>query len=201
MQIGSERTQATNPSLSGWQGAGDAREAQDLKRIGSQTRQGRAPEDTGENQLSHGQDSKDILELSPEALEQVAKLKARDQQVRAHEAAHMAAGGSLVRGGASFTYQQGPDGRRYAIGGEVSLDASEVPNNPQATIAKAEQLRAAALAPADPSGQDRAVAAQAMTMAAQASAELASQRSTTAASARERSTSTQLAGSSLDLLA
>jgi hypothetical protein len=201
MQIGSEGTQAARPSLTGWQGARDARETQDLKRMGSQARFDRASEETGEDTASGGNASEDTLELSPEAQEQVAKLKARDQQVRAHEAAHMAAGGSLVRGGASFTYQQGPDGHRYAVGGEVSLDASEVPDNPQATLAKAQQLRAAALAPADPSGQDRAVAAQAATMAAQASAELATRRGDTASSLAEAPTLNQPAGSNLDLLA
>jgi hypothetical protein len=118
-------------------------------------------------------DSLDSLDLSPEARTQLTKLKARDQEVRSHEAAHMAAGGSLVRGAATYSYQQGPDGNRYAIGGEVQLDASAVPGNPRATLAKAEQLRAAALAPADPSGQDHAVAAEASAMAAQATLELA----------------------------
>lgn len=130
----------------------------------------------------------DGVELSPEAKEELKKLKARDQEVRAHEAAHMAAGGSLVRGAASYTYQQGKDGKRYAVGGEVSLDASPVPNDPEATKLKAQRIRAAALAPADPSGQDRAVAAQASAMAAQAAAELAQQ-------------SASQAGQQIDLLA
>lgn len=117
----------------------------------------------------------DQVNLSSEARQEVAKLKARDQQVRTHEAAHMAAGGSLVRGGATYSYQRGPDGAMYAVGGEVTLDTSEVPNNPRATMAKAEQIKAAALAPADPSSQDRSVAAQAASMEAKASAELAKQ--------------------------
>lgn len=123
----------------------------------------------------------DGFELSPEAKALVAKLKARDQKVRAHEQAHMAAGGGLVRGGASYSYTTGPDGRQYATGGEVALDASPVPDDPRATIAKAERLRAAALAPAEPSPQDLAVAAAAGQMATQAAAELAK---ATAAQAR-----------------
>jgi hypothetical protein len=117
----------------------------------------------------------DSLELSPDAQREVDKLKARDQQVRAHEAAHMAAGGGLVRGGTSYSYKQGPDGKRYAVGGEVSIDTSPVPDNPRATQVKARQIQAAALAPADPSPQDRKVAGQAAQMAAQAGAELAKQ--------------------------
>ncbi|XLM21540.1 catalase, partial [Chromobacterium piscinae] len=83
-------------------------------------------------------------------------LKARDTDVRRHEAAHQAAGGSLA-GAASFTYEQGPDGKQYAIGGEVPIQMSQG-GTPQQTIQNAETVRAAALAPADPSGQDRAVA-------------------------------------------
>jgi hypothetical protein len=110
-------------------------------------------------------------EASGEAA-QVAKLKARDAQVRAHEGAHLAAGGGVVKGGASYTYQRGPDGRNYAVGGEVPVDTSPVSGNPSATLAKAQQIRAAAMAPADPSPQDRAVASQAAAMASRASAEL-----------------------------
>jgi len=118
----------------------------------------------------------DTVEVSPEARRKLAELKARDQEVRAHEAAHMAAGGSLVKGGASFTYQRGPDGGLYAVGGEVSIDTSPE-RDPRATLAKAERIRAAALAPSDPSSTDRAAAAAASAMAAQAAAELARQNS------------------------
>jgi len=109
---------------------------------------------------------------------QIDELKSRDREVRAHEAAHKAAAGALARGSASFTYQQGPDGRRYAVGGEVSIDVSPVADDPQATLRKAETIRAAALAPAQPSQQDRSVAAKAGEMAANARAELASSAQT-----------------------
>jgi len=161
MRIGAEGSPAQAPSLQGRQEEARAAETATPQALGT------AEARPGRSGLS------DRVDLSPEAQEQLAKLKARDQHVRAHEAAHMAAGGSLVRGGATYSYQQGPDGRRYAVGGEVSLDSSPVPDNPQATLAKAERLRAAAMAPPDPSGQDRAVAAQAAAMASKASADLA----------------------------
>jgi len=130
----------------------------------------------GADGKSKGKDKEgDVFQLSPEAQKMVTELKARDAAVRAHEAAHVAAGGGVVAGGASFTYQQGPDGRRYAVGGEVPLDASPVKGNPRATEQKARQIQAAALAPADPSPQDRKIAAQASQMAAQAASELASE--------------------------
>jgi hypothetical protein len=115
----------------------------------------------------------DSVVLSPEAKALVARLQARDAGVRAHEQAHMSAAGSLVTGSATYSYERGPDGKQYAVGGEVSIDTSAVPNNPRATLAKAQQIQAAALAPADPSGQDRSVANQAQAMAARATAELA----------------------------
>lgn len=97
----------------------------------------------------------------------INELQARDREVRSHEAAHQAAGGDVV-GGASFTYQQGPDGHQYAIGGEVSVNLSTSGSNPEAVIAKMAQVRAAALAPADPSAQDRSVAATANAITEQA---------------------------------
>lgn len=104
----------------------------------------------------------------------IAELQKTDREVRAHEAAHLAAAGGLARG-VSFTYVTGPDGRQYAVGGEVSLDVSPE-SDPEATLRKAEQIRAAANAPANPSGQDRQVAAQAAQMALAAQQEIAERR-------------------------
>lgn len=103
---------------------------------------------------------------------QVDEYKRIEQLVRAHEQAHIAAGGGLVKGGATYSYQVGPDGKRYIVGGEVQIDASPVPDNPEATIAKMQKVRRAALAPSDPSPQDRAVAAQASKAEALARMEL-----------------------------
>ncbi len=115
-------------------------------------------------------------ELTDEEIRQVAELKQRDTEVRAHEAAHIAAGGVFVRGGASFSYQTGPDNGRYAVGGEVNIDTSPVNGDPEATIRKMQTVRSAALAPANPSGQDRSVAAKASTREARAQQELAKER-------------------------
>ena len=115
-------------------------------------------------------------ELTPEERQQVQKLKQRDQEVRRHEAAHKAAAGSLAKGGASFEYTTGPDGRRYATGGEVQIDTSASSGDPRETIQKMEQVRRAALSPAEPSAQDQKVAAEAAATEAKARAELARQR-------------------------
>lgn len=111
-------------------------------------------------------------ELSPEDAAQLAKLKQVDRQVRQHEQAHLAAAGGMATSGASYTYQKGPDGVNYAVGGEVSISTSPG-RTPEETLRRAQTVRAAALAPADPSGQDRAVAAQASKMAMEARMEIA----------------------------
>ena len=103
----------------------------------------------------------------------ISQLQSRDREVRSHEAAHASAGGSLVVSGPSFTYQKGPDGRSYAIGGEVQLDVSVVANDPEATLKKSEQIRRAALAPADPSSQDLRVASSANQIASKARVDIA----------------------------
>ena len=111
-------------------------------------------------------------ELTEQELKQVEALEDRHAEVVRHEQAHAAVGGQYA-GSPSYDYQTGPDNKRYAVGGEVMIDTSEVPNDPEATLRKAEQIRAAALAPAEPSGQDRRVAAQANAMAAKARQEIA----------------------------
>lgn len=113
--------------------------------------------------------------LDEAALAELEELKARDREVRTHEAAHQSVGGQHA-GSVSYTYSRGPDGVQYATGGEVPIDVSPVANNPQATIEKMRVVQAAALAPAEPSSQDRQVAAQAMQTMLQAQVELADNR-------------------------
>lgn len=112
------------------------------------------------------------LELTDDEKAQLDELKARDREVRAHEQAHINAAPDIVTSGASFTYKTGPDGQRYAVGGEVTIDVSEGRTSEE-TIAKADKIKRAALAPAQPSGADRAAAAEAAAMANKARMELA----------------------------
>jgi len=113
--------------------------------------------------------------LSPEAQKVVDDLRARDREVRDHEQAHKRVGGAFASE-PTYTYQTGPDGKRYAVGGEVRIDASPVADNPEATIQKMEIVKAAALAPAEPSSADRKVAAQADATRNQAQADLNEKR-------------------------
>lgn len=121
--------------------------------------------------------------LTDEERQQVEELQQRDREVKAHELAHKSVGGRYVTGG-SFTYQTGPDGVRYAIGGEVTIDTSSE-STPEQTLRKAELIRRAALAPADPSPQDYRVASQAALMAAEARAEISAEQREEIMQARE----------------
>lgn len=122
---------------------------------------------------------------------QIAELLGRDREVRAHEQAHAAVGGRFANA-PSYSYSRGPDGRRYALGGEVGIDVGVVPNAPAATLRKMEVVLRAALAPAEPSAQDLRVAAQARAQMVQARAELSElQRSEAAARRDERAAAEQ----------
>lgn len=110
--------------------------------------------------------------LTQAELQLVTELEQIDTEVRSHEMAHIAAGGGLITSGASFTYQRGPDGNNYAVAGEVGIDTSEIPGDPQATVQKMQQVKSAAMAPTSPSAQDLKVASKAAALAAKASSEI-----------------------------
>lgn len=120
------------------------------------------------------EEDRDYQGLTKEDRQEVDRLKKRDAEVRAHEMAHLAAAGGLATG-PYYEYQQGPDSKQYAVGGHVNIDTSPG-NSPEETIMKAAKIRSAAMAPVEPSSQDRIVAAQAARMEAAARAELASEK-------------------------
>ncbi|MBI9090023.1 MAG: SprA-related family protein [Desulfobacterium sp.] len=117
-------------------------------------------------------DQAQTVGLTEGELKLVQALKRTDTEVRAHEMAHISAGGQYVTSGAKLEYTRGPDGINYAVAGEVSIDTSAIPGNPRATMEKMRRIKAAALAPASPSAQDRKVAANAAATSASAAGEL-----------------------------
>ena len=123
--------------------------------------------------------------LTEEQERVVRELKQRDAEVKTHEQAHKTVGGPYA-GAIRYEYTTGPDGRKYAVGGEVPIDVSPE-KDPEATIRKMEVVKRAALAPAEPSPADRQVAAQADAQKAQAQAELNREKSPQAEPNRERS--------------
>jgi hypothetical protein len=120
--------------------------------------------------------SNNIEKKLKEGDESLSELKAKDRMVRAHESAHRQAGGRFIRGRTGFKTEKGSDGREYAVAGDVNIDTSAIAGDSKATLAKAQLIERAALAPADPSTQDRVVAAKAAKMAALARAEISKQR-------------------------
>lgn len=128
----------------------------------------------GQNEVSENEDGEkvDANELTEQENRKVDQLKQRDREVKEHERAHAAAGGGIA-GQPSYKFTTGPDGKQYAVAGEVQIDTSAVRGNSQATIRKLEQVKRAALAPSSPSAQDRRVAARAEASITAARQELA----------------------------
>lgn len=121
------------------------------------------------------EDATNAQGLTEAEQEVVAKLKARDAEVRRHEQAHASVGGQYA-GAPTYTYQTGPDGQQYAIGGAVEIDVSVIDGDPAATIEKMVVVKAAALAPAEPSAEDKQVASLADAQRVRAVADLAAVR-------------------------
>ena len=132
----------------------------------------------------------DIIQLSPSAQRkssagakglteeekaEVADLKRRDAEIRRHEQAHANAGGPYA-GAPSYTNARGPDARSYAVAGTTPIDVTPISGDPAATVRKMETVKRAALSPAEPSAQDRKVAAQADAEKRVAQAEAARER-------------------------
>lgn len=101
-------------------------------------------------------------------------LSSWDSVVRTHENQHKEALGAYATGGIEYTFTQGPDGLDYAVSGRVSVNMA-TEDSPEQTLAKAETIRQAALAPATPSGADHAVAIRASKLADAARSELEAQ--------------------------
>ena len=110
-------------------------------------------------------------ELTPQEQREVSELKTTDAEVKAHENAHKAAAAGLSTSAPNYEYETGPDGKKYAVAGDVNV-SYQSSSDPEVNLKNAQQLRAAALAPADPSSQDRKVAMQAEREIAQARQEI-----------------------------
>ena len=129
-------------------------------------------QDNGQDASAGKENAEDQQQQQAEQ-QQLSELKQRDAEVRAHEQAHASLGGQYASS-PQYEYERGPDGRRYAVSGEVSIDISEA-SSPEETIRKAQQVKSAALAPAEPSEQDLRVATEATQIALEARTEIASE--------------------------
>lgn len=122
------------------------------------------------NPVTEEQMTKQEKLQQPEIRQEVRQLQMTEQEVIKHEQAHKSVGGSLT-GPVSYTYTEDPDDQRYINGGEVSINAKEG-STPEETLKILERVRAAALAPADPSPQDLRVAASASSQIQQVRSEI-----------------------------
>jgi len=95
------------------------------------------------------------------------KLKARDAKVRNHEAAHIMAAGGQVHGLPTYTYQTGPDGKRYAIGGSVNISMLRT-GDAAYDARQAQNAYRAAMATGEPSTRDMQAAMKARSHALEA---------------------------------
>ncbi|NVK55832.1 MAG: hypothetical protein HWE26_09465 [Alteromonadaceae bacterium] len=132
--------------------------------------------DNGKDESAGKENAEERQQQQAEQRE-IDALKERDQEVRKHERAHANTGGQYA-GSPQYQYQRGPDGQRYAVEGEVSIDIS-TEKTPEQTLNKMQQVRAAALAPAEPSPQDLQVAAEAARIAFDARQDLAEENNQT----------------------
>lgn len=123
-------------------------------------------------------------ELTEQEIAEIEDMKKRDEEVRVHEMAHKRAGGQYAAN-PTYTYETGPDGKRYITDGEVSIDIGEE-KDPQATIEKMQVVKRAAMAPAEPSGQDRKVYQDASQKEAKARQELADKKQEEAQERRDK---------------
>ena len=117
-------------------------------------------------------------ELTQQEQQEVMELKNTDAKVKAHEHAHKAAAAGLKTTGPNYEYETGPDGKKYAVAGDVNVSYAKS-SDPEVNLQNAQKLKAAALAPTDPSSQDRKVAQKADQEIAEAKREIMEEQAET----------------------
>jgi hypothetical protein len=176
-------TSYSNSSVSNTPTEGDAQDSG--QRDGQRAEQKPAEQpDQVQEEADQKRAGREQQQQQQQDLDVIRELTLRDDEVRAHEQAHSAVGGQYA-GSADFIYQRGPDGVNYAVGGEVSIDVGVIAGDPQATLEKMLLVQRAALAPAEPSSQDRQVAALASQQANQARADIIRDSQVGSSSSRE----------------
>ena len=143
---------------------------EDLQTKEQETHESQKSDDT-QNIIKSEAEKREANKEDPEEQAQIRELEQTQREVIAHEAAHQAAAGEFG-GGVSYTYTEGPDGKKYITGGEVPIKM-KTGSTPEETIRNMEQVQRAAHAPADPSGQDMRVATKAAAIEAKARAQVA----------------------------
>ena len=138
----------------------DAQKLSELQLKKGAASQGKPNEQSPNEEKEDSQPAKSPNELDPEEKDLVERLQQRDREVRAHEQSHVALAGEYARGAPSYTYQMGPDGKMYAVGGELAVDTGKEADPAENRI-KSQILQTAAMGVEDPSTADALVAMQA----------------------------------------
>ena len=117
-----------------------------------------------------------LNDLSTDQLKSVKKKREFDKALTEHEEAHHSVAADLARSGPLYETETGEDGETYRKSGKVMIDTG-VTNDPEKTVKKMQQVRAAALAPdgnqlAPLSEQDKKVAREAEEKQRKAQAQL-----------------------------
>lgn len=122
-------------------------------------------------ELLNAEQNKSEDELTQKEQQELTQLKTTDAEVKRHENAHKAMAAGLQTSGPNYEYEVGPDGKKYAVAGDVNISYQKS-SDPKVNLKNAQKLKAAALAPADPSAQDRSVARKADAEIAKAQQEI-----------------------------
>lgn len=128
----------------------------------------------GEDKKKNDSSSKN--NLSQEEKQKIQDMENRDKEVKTHEQAHKAAAQGINSSSPSYETKKGPDGKDYAVAGEVRIGFTPTEDN-EKNLEKAKTLRNAALAPAEPSSQDLKVAQDATRMIFEYSQKIQSEKS------------------------
>lgn len=109
---------------------------------------------------------------SPDSETEVRQMDDKSRKITNHENKHAAilrdSGTGVADAKPQLTQKQGPDGRQYAVAGEVNTDLRPVPGNPKATEHKAEAVYRSAIGDTDRSESDNQAARQALFSAQEA---------------------------------
>lgn len=85
----------------------------------------------------------------------LSRFKNKDNEVRTHEQLH--ASKATTTTPINYSYQAGPDGKLYAVGGYVRFDTS-IPKDEAQAMQKLNELQRASTAPKDLSSADSSIA-------------------------------------------
>ena len=171
----------------------------DIVRASARSLRGAVSSKNGAESGAASQTAEQGVTLTPEQERRIRELEAIDREVHAHEQAHISVGADLILSGPTYEYETGPDEKRYAVGGEVTIDTSPA-RTPEETIPKAQHIRETALAPVDPSAQDHRVASIATQLEGDARVALQTQQRTDATSSYDSMESAEMSvGTRLDL--